>query len=157
MNRPAPIARRAVRTFALAGLLAGLCTVPAMAEPVLHPEKITTADLAPRLFPHAPESKEEGGGVARDVPQLHSADKKWMSGAYKVVGHNEFDTPKDGYEVNEFMYFLTGGVTLTSTDGTVVKAGPGDAVSIPKGWHGKWQSEGYSKFYVIYNPDAPVE
>jgi uncharacterized cupin superfamily protein len=48
------------------------------------------------------------------------------------------------------MYFLEGGVTLTSADGTVITVKAGDGVTIPKGWKGNWTTAGYRKFYVTF-------
>ena len=58
------------------------------------------------------------------------------------------------YGVDEFMFFLEGGVTLTSTDGTVIDVSAGEAVTIPKEWTGTWQTTGYRKIWVIYSADG---
>lgn len=54
------------------------------------------------------------------------------------------------YDVDEFMYFLEGGVTLTGADGTVTDVKAGDGVFVEKGWKGIWETSGYRKIYVIY-------
>ena len=56
--------------------------------------------------------------------------------------------------VDEFMYFLKGGVTLTSSDGQVTTITVGDAVTIPKEWTGVWDTEGYTKIWEIYSEDG---
>jgi uncharacterized cupin superfamily protein len=58
------------------------------------------------------------------------------------------------YGVDEFMYFISGGVTLTSSDGSMQKIEAGEAVTIPKEWTGIWETEGYSKIWVIYSADG---
>jgi uncharacterized cupin superfamily protein len=58
------------------------------------------------------------------------------------------------YGVDEFMYFLDGGVTLTSADGTVQRIAAGEAVTIPKEWTGIWETDGYTKIWVIYSADG---
>jgi len=55
------------------------------------------------------------------------------------------------------MHFLEGGVTLTSSDGTVTRIDAGDSVVIPADWTGIWDTDGYTKIYVIYSPDKPIE
>ena len=60
------------------------------------------------------------------------------------------------YGVNEYMHFLEGGVTLTASDGTVTEVRAGDSVVIPADWTGVWDTEGYTKIYVIYSPDGPI-
>ena len=57
------------------------------------------------------------------------------------------------YGVNEFMYFVSGSVTLTSSDGTVMTINSGEAVTVPKLWTGIWEIDGYEKFWVIYSDD----
>jgi uncharacterized cupin superfamily protein len=52
------------------------------------------------------------------------------------------------------MCFLDGGVTLTSSDGTVTEIGAGDAVTIPKEWTGVWETDGSRKIWVIYSDDG---
>jgi uncharacterized cupin superfamily protein len=61
------------------------------------------------------------------------------------------------YGVNEYMHFLEGGVTLTSSDGTVTEIRAGDSVVIPADWTGVWDTKGYTKIYVIYSPNGPIE
>ena len=58
------------------------------------------------------------------------------------------------YGVDEFMYFITGSVTLTSEDGTVQVINAGEAVNIPADWKGTWNTEGYTKIWVIYSKDG---
>ncbi len=58
------------------------------------------------------------------------------------------------YGVDEFMYFLEGGVTLTSDDGTVQVIEAGEGVTIGSDWTGVWETEGYTKIWVIYSADG---
>jgi len=145
----------------LAALALALVAPSAMADPgaasIARPAKLASADVATALAGSAAHHGTEDGAAMADLPQLHSADRKFMSGAYSVAGANHATFTGEGYPVNEFMVFLSGGVTLTSADGTVLEVGPGDSVSIPKGWLGRWDSKGYRKFYVVYDPDKPVE
>ena len=52
------------------------------------------------------------------------------------------------------MYFLEGSVTLTSTDGTVQVINACEGVTIGKDWTGIWETEGYTKIWVIYSEDG---
>jgi uncharacterized cupin superfamily protein len=54
------------------------------------------------------------------------------------------------------MYFLEGGVTLVSIDGTVTEIEAGEAVTIPKEWTGTWTTQGYRKIWVFYS-DTPLD
>jgi uncharacterized cupin superfamily protein len=64
------------------------------------------------------------------------------------------DTAIDSYPTDEFCYFLSGSVTLTSDDGTALVLKAGEAVAIPRGWKGRWTTPGYTKYYVVYDEKA---
>ena len=81
---------------------------------------------------------------------LQSGDKKMVAGIYQA-GPGSFEAAP--YPVDEFMYFLEGSVKLTSKDGTVTNVSAGDAITIPKGWQGTWETSGYKKYYTSYNPE----
>lgn len=133
---------------------------PATAAPaVSHPAKIPGVKVPSALFssPQASVTKMPNGATVRDVLSMRSADEKFISGVYRVEGKNSFPADAKGYSVDEFMYFIEGGVTLTSEDGTVTEVKAGDAVTIAKGWKGRWDSNGYTKYYVIYNRDGRAE
>ena len=55
------------------------------------------------------------------------------------------------------MFFLAGGVTLTSADGTALQVQAGEGVAVPKGWQGHWSTKGYKKYYVIYTGSATAK
>lgn len=93
----------------------------------------------------------ENGNTTLDVTSFLSSDRHFASGMYRSDAVRiEIDEP---YGVDEFMYFLEGGVTLTSSDGTVQEVNAGEAVTIPKEWTGTWETEGYTKIWVIYSDD----
>jgi uncharacterized cupin superfamily protein len=98
------------------------------------------------------ETKRDSGNVTLDVTTLLSSDKKFASGMYRS-GKSYFEA-NDPYGVDEFMYFLEGSVKLTSSDGTVQTINAGEAVTIPKEWIGIWDTEGYTKIWVIYSEDG---
>jgi uncharacterized cupin superfamily protein len=93
----------------------------------------------------------ENDNTTLDVTSFLSSDGHFGSGMYRSGAVRiEIDEP---YGVDEFMYFLEGGVTLTSSDGTVQVVNAGEAVTIPKEWTGIWETEGYTKIWVIYSDD----
>ena len=140
--------------------LAALGLALATAAPVanaqaLHPIKDSAADIAGAIFsrPDAVK-KERAGHSSTDVVTYTSKDSKYETGMYTASASKfEVKGPK-GYPDNEFMLFVKGGVTLTSSDGTVTEVKTGEAVTLPKGWTGAWDTQGYTKFYVTYDPDA---
>ncbi|WP_262691259.1 cupin domain-containing protein [Kordiimonas aestuarii] len=151
--------------FSAAAVLATMMfTLPATADMPgksdhSHPKKISREQIAGKFFDdHRPLVKmhdsELGKYKTEDLENFLSADKKFDSGMYKS-GPSKFTI--EHYGVDEFMYFIEGGVTLTSADGTVTEIKAGDAVTIGKDWHGVWESDGYMKIYVIYSPDEPLE
>jgi len=116
------------------------------------PVKISRADIAGEIF-KSPQVKKvtEGAAHALEVDTLVSADKKFTSGMYKS-GPEHTDI-KDGYPEYEFFYVFEGSITLTDAGGAqVIHAG--EAVTIPKGWKGHWDSDGYTKVWVTYDTDA---
>ena len=94
----------------------------------------------------------EGGNTTQDVTTFLSSDKRFGSGMYRSGAVRiEIDEP---YGVDEFMYFLEGSVTLTSSDGRVQVINAGEGVTIPKEWTGVWETQGYRKIWVIYSEDG---
>lgn len=120
---------------------------------VLHPAEMSKADIAGAIFDR-PDTLITGEGADRiqDITSLLSSDGKFASGMYTAGPSREvIDEP---YGVDEFMYFLEGGVTLTSSDGTITKIEAGEAVTIAKEWTGIWETTGYKKIWVIYSDDG---
>lgn len=117
------------------------------------PAEITRSDMAGGIFagPDVLES-ERDGNVTLDVTSLKSSDGRFASGMYRS-GKVRFEITEP-YGVDEFMYFVEGGVTLTSPDGTVQVIDAGEAVTIPKEWTGIWETDGYTKIWVIYSEDG---
>ncbi len=118
------------------------------------PAKISKEDLSGKIFDRDDmiETKHDSGNVTLDVTTLLSSDKKFASGMYRSGrSYAEINEP---YGVDEFMYFLEGGVKLTSSDGTVQTINAGEAVTIPKEWTGIWDTQGYTKIWVIYSADG---
>ncbi|MCH8334617.1 MAG: DUF861 domain-containing protein [Proteobacteria bacterium] len=128
--------------------------ISARQETAVIPAKISKQDLSGKIFEREDmlEIKHESGNVTLDVTTLLSSDKKFASGMYRS-GKSYFEVT-DPYGVDEFMYFLEGSVKLTSSDGTVQTINAGEAVTIPKEWTGTWDTEGYTKIWVIYSEDG---
>lgn len=157
-----------MRRWIAAALCAGLAAAPVAgaeekaedrgAEPVsavaaAKPVKLSRAQIAGGVFEdfEAVVEKHEREGqtwTTHDVEAFVSSDKKFDAGVFRSGAvRAEIDEP---YGVDEFMYFLEGGVTLTSSDGTRLEIGAGDAVMVPKEWRGVWDTQGYLKIYVIH-------
>jgi len=123
------------------------------------PVRLTAAQIKGRIFEDfepVVESHERVGQswTTEDVEAFISSDRKFDAGVFRSGAvRAEIDEP---YGVDEFMYFIEGGVTLTSADGseTVIRAG--DAVMIPREWRGVWDTDGYLKIYVIHY-QTPLE
>jgi uncharacterized cupin superfamily protein len=141
------------RTILIATIVAVTGVVYSADDPAVIPAKISKADIAGKIFerPDMTESTH-GDNTTLDVTTLLSSDKKFASGMYKSGKvRAEISEP---YGVDEFMYFIEGGVTLTSSDGSVQVIGAGEAVTVPKEWTGIWDTEGYTKIWVIYSEDG---
>ncbi|MCP5091080.1 MAG: DUF861 domain-containing protein [Gammaproteobacteria bacterium] len=136
------------------GLLVLAATIAvALADEPAHPAKLSKTDVAGEIFDR-PDMLEltEDGNTTLDVTSFLASDKKFASGMYKF-GAVRFDITEP-YGVDEFMYFLEGSVTLTSRDGLVQVINAGEAVTIPKEWTGVWDTQGYTKIWVIYSEDG---
>lgn len=135
-------------------VLAGVVTFAANDKGVAVPAKISKADMTGSIFERDDmiRTEHESGNVTLDVTTLLSSDKKFASGMYKS-GKSYFEAT-DPYGVDEFMYFIEGSVTLTSADGSVQTINAGEAVTIPKEWTGIWDTDGYTKIWVIYSEDG---
>ena len=147
---------KAMRKMLIAVMLIGAAAVAISGQQgeVVHPAKINAADMAGLIFEREDmlRTEHDNGNVTLDVTSLLSSDEKFASGMYQSgKTRSEITEP---YGVDEFMYFLEGGVTLTSSDGTVTEIKAGDAVTIPKEWTGVWDTEGYIKIWVIYSADG---
>lgn len=141
----------------IAGLIgAGLLVtglVVADEKSVVHPAEISKADIGGAIFERDDTIRTDRDGyTVLDTTTLKSSDGKFASGMYKS-GKSRFEVTEP-YGVDEFMYFLEGGVTLTSSDGTVMEIEAGEAVTIPKEWTGVWETDGYTKMWVIYSEDG---
>lgn len=117
------------------------------------PAKINMADAAGMIFERDDMSAitQEDGHQTESVTTMMSSDGKFRSGMYRSGKTRlEIDEP---YGVNEFMFFLKGSITLTSSDGSVMTVHAGEAVTMPKEWTGILDTEGYEKILVIYSAD----
>jgi len=150
------------RTFGMlsaSALIALAMPAAASAQDNKHPIKVAGASLPDAVFstPGATSRKNNAGDTIRNLSMHGSADGKLSSGVYDSQGKSNFNTGPQGYKVDEFMYFIKGGVKLTSADGTVTQVNAGDAVTLKKGWVGTWESPAYVKFYVIYDVNKPAK
>jgi len=112
------------------------------------PVKVSAEAARGPIFDGKNVVKDNGpDGPTRDVLLAKSKDRKVEAGLYDA-GPSEQDI--DSYPEDEFMYFIEGGVKLTSADGTVLEVKAGEGAAIPKGWKGHWSTQGYKKYYVTY-------
>ena len=134
--------------------LAAIVAFAAKNDETVVPAKISRADVSGKIFDRKDmlRTEHDNGNVTLDVTTLLSSDKKFASGMYKS-GKTYFEAT-DPYGVDEFMYFIEGSVKLTSADGTVQTINAGEAVTIPKEWTGTWDTDGYTKMWVIYSEDG---
>ena len=138
---------------ALAAFIASIAIqFGAQAEPTL--SKLSQAEVEGAAFQRPDVRKvADGSTTALELDTLKSSDGKFESGIWKA-GPEHFDYRTTGYDDNEFLYVITGSITLTSADGKIHFIGKGEAVAIPKGWKGLWDSDGYTKLWATYDPDA---
>ncbi|MFQ5981928.1 MAG: cupin domain-containing protein [Woeseiaceae bacterium] len=140
--------------LAIAGTVFIVGVLSAADHEMVKPATMSKADIAGGIFdrPEMLEITHDDGHKTLDVTSLLSSDKRFASGMYKS-GKTRSEI-KEPYGVDEFMYFLEGSVTLTSFDGSVQVINAGEAVTIPKEWTGIWDTDGYTKIWVIYSEDG---
>ncbi len=143
-----------MRNRACLGLaaIAAILTATAAVKPS-HPAKISRADTAGAIFESADMVEtDHGDHTTFDVTSFMNAEGTFAAGMYRSSAVRiDISEP---YGVDEFMYFLEGGVTLTSDDGTVQVIEAGEGVTIGSDWTGVWETEGYTKIWVIYSADG---
>lgn len=137
-------------------VLFGLMSVGAMAcaqeaaAPAETPKSIVrfaAADLASLMQSSAAVRKTTEIRTTTAVPMFKSSDQKFSSGLFSsTAGYAEFES----YAGDEFCYIVSGEATITSADGSVLRLKAGDAITIPKGWKGRWDTSGYTKYFVSY-------
>lgn len=121
----------------------------------IKPVKLSKDDLAGAVFNRKDAKGSLDNGTAMtDMVDYTSADSAYQTGVFRSGASHEVIKGPEGLGYTEFLLFLAGGVTLTSSDGSVMKVGVGEAVTLPKGWTGRFDTEGYTKLYVTYSPDA---
>jgi uncharacterized cupin superfamily protein len=126
------------------------------AADAVHPVMMSKEQIAGRIFEDfEPVVGTHDGNTTHDVEVFRTDSGLFDAGMYRSGKvRAEITEP---YGVHEYMHFLEGGVTLTSSDGTVTEVSAGDSVVIPAEWTGVWDTEGYTKIYVIYSPNKPIE
>lgn len=145
--------RTLIAILTIAAMIAAFAASRDSEQGIRNLAKISREDLSGRIFEREDMIEtDHGTHVTLDVTTLLSSDEKFASGMYRSGKvRAEINEP---YGVDEFMYFLEGGVTLTSPDGTVQTIDAGEAVTIPKEWTGVWDTDGYTKIRVIYSADG---
>lgn len=139
---------------------AALTVLPllAMAAPATaqtaHPVKISSTEADAVLSGTKAVAGGKNNVKTSWVEMLASKDKKLSAGIYSSTASR---SEIAAYGEDEFMYFIKGGVTLTSADGTVTQIVAGDGVTIQKGWKGVWDTKGYTKYYVTYEPEGAAK
>lgn len=137
--------------FAIA--VSALISAAVIAEATRKPAALRESDIAGEIFARPDVARvTDKGNTTLDVTSFRSSDGRFGSGMY-TSGPVRYDITEP-YGVDEFMYFLDGGVTLTSPDGSVQTIEAGEAVTIPKEWTGIWQTDGYTKIWAIYSDDG---
>lgn len=92
---------------------------------------------------------------ARSVTLFKTADNAFALGGFEVEIGDGFKREHryDPFPRNEYMFFTQGGMRFEGDDGTIVEAGPGEMLFIPKGWCGLRIVTGdkqMQKFSVVY-------
>ncbi|NQY66626.1 MAG: DUF861 domain-containing protein [Flavobacteriales bacterium] len=139
-----------ILVFSLSSLAQG-----SSATDTKHPSKLTKEQIAGTVFDSkdVEKYKDELGRKMVDFYQLYSSDKKFAVGMTTAPA-GKLEYLDHEYGTDEMMYFISGGVTLTSEDGTVLVVGEGECATLAKEWKGTWDTQGYTKIWVIYSREG---
>jgi uncharacterized cupin superfamily protein len=123
---------------------------PAVAQ-VMHPTKIAGNDPGEQATPDVHTDPTYKWRVMG-----HSADKLFRAGlSWTAKGVKDADEPNT---VDEFLFIIKGREKYTSLDGTVIEVNAGEGIFVPKGWRGKWESDGPVEFFfAVYDPGKLYE
>ena len=133
-------------------VLAEPASTAAAAKPVV-PVKIAASalsDFSAFKHPGVTTGMDQGARYT-NRPLGQSSNGQFVAGIYESAATHAF---YDAYPGDEFMFFITGTVTLTSADGQSLKIGPQEGVFVPRGWRGTWDSTAYRKYYVYHDESA---
>jgi uncharacterized cupin superfamily protein len=143
------IAKHAVMILVAGVAMVALAEDPAPASASKSVVRFAGSELKSLLQSPAAVKKTTDIRTTVSVPMFKSDDHEFASGVFSsTAGYAEFDS----YAADEFCYIVSGEATLTAADGTVTKLKAGDAITVPKGWKGRWDTRGYTKYFVSYRP-----
>ena len=108
----------------------------AASDETVRPAKISKPDLGGKIFerPDVVEQTHADGHVTQTATSLVSSDRSFSSGMYK--------SGKTRIEISQ----------PYGSDGTELVINAGEAVTVPKEWTGVFETDGYTKIWVIYSP-----
>jgi uncharacterized cupin superfamily protein len=142
-----PVGTVNLRLIALTLLTSTYFIVSPVVAQVIHPTKIAGTDATALATPDVQKNKLYKWRVMG-----RSADKNLRAGLASTTIQRSVNDGEPN-PVDEFLFVVKGRERYTSLDGTVLEVGVGEAVFVPKGWRGKWETFGTVEFYVIYDPD----
>lgn len=153
------IAVRGALLLVFAGLAAADNPPPGSAPrplAALHPVKLTATEAAGPIFSSkaAVKLNDPDDGPVTDVTLLKSPDGRYEAGLYEA---GPSDQRIESYPYDEFIYVISGSITLVGADGSVLEAKVGESLAIPQGWKGEWKTTGYRKYYVLYTIPAKAK
>jgi uncharacterized cupin superfamily protein len=117
------------------------------------PAKISKDEFAGKIFDRPDTEKEtNGGNTTLSATSFTNSDENFSTGVWRT-GKLQFEQTEP-WGVDEFLYIIDGSLTVTSSDGTVQVISAGEAITIPKEWTGRWDTEGFTQIWAIYSEDG---
>ncbi len=114
-----------------------------------HADAMTGADLEDWGLLAPPLAQPLGDPMpTRGLETWSSEDEKTSTGIWECEpGPSQWKLDGEG----ELIYVVRGRMTCTADDGTVTEVGPGDSMTFPPGWSGRWDiHETLRKVYAIF-------
>ena len=111
----------------------------------------------PTTFLPSPDVELEDWGPLEEAtgPQMDTSGHQHLGGRQgrrlRRLGVHARDPSHWTLETNEFIYVVSGRMTVTPDGGEPLELGPGNSAVFPVGWTGTWDiHETLRKLYVIY-------
>jgi uncharacterized cupin superfamily protein len=137
---------RRLLTFALIAGGASALALAAQADPI----KLTNAEAMATLSSPSATSNNSGPIKTGNYTILTSPDKRMVVGVYRMSA-GRFPGGPNGYGLTEFAYVLKGKLSLVGDDGKTIEVGPGESVSLTRGWKGTWGATEETTYYYVAN------
>ncbi len=135
-----------MRRLAILALIAAAAPAVASADPI----KLTAQEALDAFSRPGATSNNTRDPKTADYEILTSPDKRMVVGVYRMSA-GTFPKGPNGYGLTEFAYVIKGKLLLLGDDGKRFEVGPGESITLTKGWKGSWGATEETTYYYAAN------